>query len=380
MILLSHPLANDTVRHVALALERAGMLGEFWTCSTGRTAPQSLAPAALPERVAPPRRSRSFNAACRTLDRTVSTRLAGRRFTGVYAYEYGAEETFRAAGSRGLLRIYGVSTGHWRAERAICAEEADLEPEWAATLDHAPRAWRAFARRDAELQQADLVVASSSFLLSTLDRVSPLPAAVAVIPPGTPIVPANSYPAPAPPTRSGRLRVLYAGNLGQRHGLSYLFRACSELHRIVELTVIGPPPRHSCPALARELACIRWLDTCAPSVLHAEMAAHDVLLAPAIFSGFDPVLLDALAHGLPVIATPHTAAPDFIDDGVEGFIVPIRSTGAIVAQLEVLQREPDRRLAMSAAARERARQHSWETYERALAASVATALARYEGA
>jgi glycosyltransferase involved in cell wall biosynthesis len=89
------------------------------------------------------------------------------------------------------------------------------------------------------------------------------------------------------------------------------------------------------------------------------------------------VILDALATGLPVIATPHTAAPDLIDHGVEGFIVPIRSTDEIVAKLEVLRREPERRAEMSASARRRAQRHTWEGYERALAASVATALSRH---
>jgi glycosyltransferase involved in cell wall biosynthesis len=83
-----------------------------------------------------------------------------------------------------------------------------------------------------------------------------------------------------------------------------------------------------------------------------------------------------MAAGLPIIATPHTAAPDLLDHGVEGFIVPPRSTEEIVAKLDLLRREPDRLAEMSANARRRAQRHSWENYERALAASVATALTR----
>jgi len=32
MILFSHPTGNANVRHAALGLNRAGLLGEFWTC------------------------------------------------------------------------------------------------------------------------------------------------------------------------------------------------------------------------------------------------------------------------------------------------------------------------------------------------------------
>jgi glycosyltransferase involved in cell wall biosynthesis len=68
-----------------------------------------------------------------------------------------------------------------------------------------------------------------------------------------------------------------------------------------------------------------------------------------------------------VIATPHTAAPDVITDGTEGFIVPIRSSEAIADKLELLLREPARLREMKTAARARAQAQSWETYRRSLA-------------
>ena len=401
MILLSHPTANSTARHDALALRRAGVLGEFWTCSAERHTPHPLpitlaslsesatvvsAPlardtwdsaTARDRRTAPRRRRlRSLNAACRSLDHTVSTRLASEEFNGVYAYEDGAEESFRAAGRRGLLRIYGVNTAHWKATRTICMEESVLEPEWAATLDLPQMPARTHTRTDAELHQADLVVVGSTFMLSTLDQVSALPATVAVLPPGLPLRP-NFSPVTAPrSTPKGKLRVLFVGPLAQRKGLSYLFRACRKFRGDVSLTLIGPRPHVSCPALERELREVRWRPLCSPTEILNEMAAHDVLLAPSLFEGFDPIMLDAMATGLPVIATPHTAAPDLLDHGVEGFIVPVRSTDDIVAKLDLLRRDPERRVAMAVNARRRAQQHTWESYERALAASVATALAR----
>lgn len=397
MILLSHPTANTTARHVARALSRAGVLGEFWTCSNEHRTPELLpiTPAVFSETPAAPGASlpsftwrdavprslwrrlgeRSFNAACRSLDRTVSTRLGAAPFKGVFASEDGAEESFRAAGRHGLLRIYDLPGGHWEAAHAICHEESALEPEWAATLTWPRFSPRVSARKDAELHQADLVVVGSSYLLSTLERVPTLPATVAVVPPGTPAPATPSPPAATTPSATDKLRVLFVGALGQSKGLSYLFRACRELRPAVTLTLIGSAPPVPCPALERELREVRWLPVCSADELRAEMAAHDVLLSPSLFDGFDPVLLDAMSAGLPVIATPHTAAPDLLDDGVEGFIVPIRSPADIIDKLELLRREPDRRAEMSANARRRAHRHSWENYERAVAASVATALA-----
>jgi glycosyltransferase involved in cell wall biosynthesis len=73
-----------------------------------------------------------------------------------------------------------------------------------------------------------------------------------------------------------------------------------------------------------------------------------------------------MAQGLVVIATPHSAAPDLIDDGVDGFVIPIRSTEAIVEKLELLLQEPARLREMKQAARRKAQTHSWEAYRRTL--------------
>ena len=73
-----------------------------------------------------------------------------------------------------------------------------------------------------------------------------------------------------------------------------------------------------------------------------------------------------MAQGLVVIATPHTAAPDLIDDGADGFIVPIRSAEAIAEKLELLAQDPARLHEMKQAARRKAQVHSWEVYRRSL--------------
>ena len=105
------------------------------------------------------------------------------------------------------------------------------------------------------------------------------------------------------------------------------------------------------------------------------MAAHDVFVFPSLFEGFGLVLLEALAMGLPVITTAHTAGPDLIHEGVEGFIVPIRDSAAIAACLELLHCDRARLAEMSRQARCRAREFSWASYEDTLAACVGQALA-----
>lgn len=169
--------------------------------------------------------------------------------------------------------------------------------------------------------------------------------------------------------------MLFVGSLGQRKGLSYLFDACRQVRSAVTLTVIGRKPDEPCAALDRELRAVRWIPSCPHPQILAEMAAHDVFVFPSLFEGFGLVLLEALAMGLPVITTPHTAGPDLIRDGVEGYIVPIRDSAAIAGRLERLHRDPGLLAGMSQRARQRAREYSWENYEKTLAACVGRALA-----
>lgn len=105
------------------------------------------------------------------------------------------------------------------------------------------------------------------------------------------------------------------------------------------------------------------------------MRRSDVFVFPSLFEGFGLVILEAMAQGLPVITTPHTAGPDLIADGVDGFIVPIRDAPAIAARLDSLHRDRDRLAAMGAAARAKAFSFTWTAYEDGLARLVQNHLA-----
>ena len=223
MILLSHPTGNANVRHAALGMQRAKLLGEFWTCLNFQDNPvlRRILPGSLsgqmkrrsfPKELSP--RMRSFpyreivrllapraglrslvrhetgpfsvDAVYHSLDRKISARLETGRFRGVYAYEDGAEASFQVAGRRGLLKLYDLPIGYWRAARRILTEEAALQPAWASTLTALQDGPGKTERKDSELSQADLVFVASSFTLKTLDESPDFRGTVAVIPYGAP--------------------------------------------------------------------------------------------------------------------------------------------------------------------------------------------------
>ena len=134
----------------------------------------------------------------------------------------------------------------------------------------------------------------------------------------------------------GKLRVLFVGALSQAKGLGYLLEAVAGLEGGIEFTLIGRRVSPTVPAPSL-LEKYNWIPSLPHDELLREMSRHDVLVLPSLHEGFGLVMTEAMSQGLVVITTPHTAGPDLITDGVDGFVVPIRSAAAIEEKLEILR-------------------------------------------
>jgi len=76
------------------------------------------------------------------------------------------------------------------------------------------------------------------------------------------------------------------------------------------------------------------------------MSSSHVLVLPSIEDGFGLVIGQALASGCPVIASENTGGPDMINDGTEGFIVPIRNPEVLADRLQCLADSPSLQASM----------------------------------
>ena len=385
MILLSHPTGNEFVRQAVTAFAEAGMLGEFWT--TLSWDPDRFLHRLLPGSLQEVLSRRSYPASVRSRTQTVPLREIGRLLAGtfsidavstdldkrvasrirrlhdyklVYAYEDTALHTFQAAEERGFSRVYDLPIGYWRVGRHIFAEEREREPEWASTLTAERDSEEKLAGKDRELQLAQRVIVASTFTKKSLAE-APGNNRIDIIPYGAP------PPIPSEIRKPGaRLRVLFAGSLGQRKGLSYLLKAVEMLQHSVELTLLGRKVAPDCQPLETAIRRYRHIPTLSHSGVLREMHSHDLLVFPSLFEGFGLVILEAMAQGTPVITTEHTCGPDIIEHGIDGFIVPIRSAEAIAEAIDALATDRDRLLAMKMAARQKAALHPWNTYRRRL--------------
>lgn len=81
---------------------------------------------------------------------------------------------------------------------------------------------------------------------------------------------------------------------------------------------------------------------------------------PSVNEGFGLEVLEAMAHGRPVIVSTGAGACDVVTDGKDGFVVPSRSPEIIAEKIEWFRSHPEETRAMGVAARETAKQYSWE--------------------
>ena len=83
------------------------------------------------------------------------------------------------------------------------------------------------------------------------------------------------------------------------------------------------------------------------------LAAADIFVLPSLWEGMPNALLEAMAAGLPAVATAVGAVPEMVVDGREALVVPPGDAGALARALAELAESPARRREMGALARRR---------------------------
>jgi len=230
---------------------------------------------------------------------------------------------------------------------------------------------RIVERELAEYEYCDLITVPSSFAMRTFVERGVPAEKLRLVPYGVDL--RMFHPAP----RIERpFRVLFVGNVSLQKGIGYLLEAVKAL-RIpgLEVWVIGEIDPSARAVLAKYDGLFRYLGVLPRARLHEYYSQGSVLVLPSVQEGLALVQAQAMACGLPVIATTNTGAEDLFTDGVEGFIVPIRDAAAIREKIEMLYADPALRERMASAALERVRSlGGWNSYGEKMAACYAAAL------
>jgi glycosyltransferase involved in cell wall biosynthesis len=304
----------------------------------------------------------SIDQVWQSLDREAARRLRrgdyGKNVRAVYAYEDCAEQSFGAARDLGLKRVYDLPIAYWETTQRLLREEARRYPDWEPTLGATRDSAEKLSRKTRELELAELIVCPSQFVLESLPENTRAEKKCLLAPFGTPIVDLN----PRARDAGSPLRVLFAGALTQRKGLADLFAAMKMIgSNEIELIVMG--------SLLQPLS---WYRERFPNFIYEPPRSHrevlglmqtcDVFVLPSIVEGRALVQQEAMACGLPLIATRNAGADDLIEEGATGFLVPIRSPEAIAEKINWCAANRTLMSGMGIAARERAGELTWRAY------------------
>lgn len=257
----------------------------------------------------------------------------------------------------GRCFVLDQSIGHPMSYQALFPSLRECFPEWVEDLQ--PRLPRLLLAERAEHRHARRIVVASSFTRRTLIQNGVAGEKIAMNPYGVDL---DAFcPVPRPDS-SRPLRFVFLGSLGARKGVPLLLQAWSSLSTSdAELWLAGPLSAHHA-RLIPPLPGLRVMGKKPHRELPGLLSQCDVLVLPSYFEGFGLVLLEALAAGMPIIATDATAAPDLITNGVEGYVIPAGNVEALRDALQRFIHSPGDLAHMSPAARRCAECYSWEAY------------------
>jgi glycosyltransferase involved in cell wall biosynthesis len=305
-------------------------------------------------------------------DRLVARRLQCDRIEptadAFFAYNTGCLECLRtvaAAGAVGLVDQIDPA----RVEYDLVRAEAAKWPGWEIDPLTIPDAY--FDRLASEWDAATGVVVNSQWSADALVRQGVPREKLHVVP--------LAYEPPrvgaTPRTAATRpLVVLWLGNAILRKGIQYLIQAAKLLtSRPVRFVVAGPvgiTPR----AVSTAPGNVEFRGRVTRDRAAQEYLAADLFVLPTLSDGFAITQIEAMAHGLPVIATPNCGA--VVDHGRDGLIVPAGDANALATAIADLGDDRSRLRAMSEAALAKSQQFSLAAYAERLDAAAERAASR----
>ncbi|CAM3719001.1 glycosyltransferase family 4 protein [Alicyclobacillus pomorum] len=218
------------------------------------------------------------------------------------------------------------------------------------------------------LRSADRVVLNSRSLRRTIERTFSIHRAqwkTVVIHPGVDL---HKFAADGTPRGEGTLRLLYVGRVIQQKGVHVLLEAVRILVRQgipVQLTVVGgthPWERKYRAKLLKQARAlpVRFVGFVAPEHLPEYFQDADLLVCPSQRNeAFGMVNVEALAAGLPVVASRQGGIPEIVDDSCGVLVQHFTRPAAFAATLRRLALDRSRLKALAAGTKKQADRFQW---------------------
>lgn len=158
--------------------------------------------------------------------------------------------------------------------------------------------------------------------------------------------------------RSEGRHVAFVGRLDEIKGVPLLLDAIAAVRAHfpdVRLTLVGDgPSRSSLEASVQRLGladCVTFTGYRTPAEVREILATVDVFVLPSFFEGIPVSLMEAMAGGVPVVASNLPGIAELVDDGVSGRLVRAGDTDDLTAAIDELLGDEDLRTRMGVAGR-----------------------------
>lgn len=257
----------------------------------------------------------------------------------VWSFNGPAHGLFQAARQEGRICVLEQTILPRTLEWRLMAEEQQRWPTW----EEAPTDWSQTPptddREEGAWELADAIVVGSDFVRDGLVSLGVAPEKIHVIPYGVDPERFSLESFGYVCSLSKRpLRVLFAGTVGLRKGVPDLLDALQSFNPgEIEARLAGSVALRD-EKLELYQPWAKFLRHVPRSQMRGLFQWADVFVLPSIVEGSATVTYEAIMSGCPVITTPNSGS--IIQDGVDGFIVPVRDPEQIAAALRRYIEEP----------------------------------------
>lgn len=215
------------------------------------------------------------------------------------------------------------------------------------------------------VHNVDVVITPSKISAEFLQKEGVRPNKIIIIPHGTNI-PDSKEIEPIGKVSSRILKteftVGYLGQYGPDKGVKYLIEAWSSLnYKDSELLLGGSSANQGLEPFIRKystggkFSLMGWIEN-----IHTFYNLCSIYVQPSVTEGWGIEVVEAMAHGRPVIASDGCGAADCIENGETGFIVPKRDPKAIADKIDWFKNHTQELYLMGGRCKEVAKKYSWD--------------------
>lgn len=258
----------------------------------------------------------------------------------VWGFNSASLELFETAKRQHKICVLEQTILPFVLERRLLMQEQARWPGWELNPSDLSNPSMLDQREQAEWNLADIIVMGSDFVRDGLIELGVPKKKLMVIPYGVDSLCNQSLIIKvSPPSEESRcLKVLFAGQVGLRKGVPDLLEAiCHFDPSQIHLRLAGSISLRK-EKLQKYSSHAEFLGIVPRSLMHSLFQWADLFVLPTIVEGSATVIYEAIMSGCPVISTPN--AGSLVQDGINGFIVPIRRPDEIAGALRRYIDEP----------------------------------------